>query len=186
MKLIAGVDEVGCGALVGNVISAAVILNPSVIIHGLADSKKLSNKSRLILYDEIKNKVRAWSIGRATAQEIDVLNILRASLLSMKRAVKNLTLQPDFLFIDGKYSINVAIPYISVIHGDILIPEISAASILAKVTRDKEMLELDNLFPQYVFAIHKGYPTKQHILMLIKHGPTSEHRFTFSPIKKLK
>jgi ribonuclease HII len=186
MKLIAGVDEVGCGALVGDVVSAAVILNPSIIIPGLGDSKKISNKNRLILFDEIKNKAKAWSIGRSTSKEIDYLNILNASLLSMKRAVDNLILKPNFVFIDGKYSINISIPSVSVIHGDNLISEISAASILAKVTRDKDMLELDSLFPQYGFAQHKGYPTKRHISMLIKYGPISQHRHTFSPIIKIK
>lgn len=186
MKLIAGVDEVGCGALVGNVVSAAVILSPSVVIPGLGDSKKISKKNRLILFSEIKKKAQAWSIGRATPKEIDFLNILNASLLSMKRAVNNLLLKPHFVFIDGKYSINISIPSISIINGDNLISEISAASILAKVTRDKEMLELDSLFPQYGFAQHKGYPTKKHISMLIKYGPISQHRYTFSPIKKIK
>lgn len=186
MKFIAGIDEVGCGALVGNVVSAAVILNPSVFIHGLKDSKKMSDKNRLFLFNEIINKAIAWSIGSATSKEIDTLNILNASLLSMKRAVDNLIYKPDFLFIDGKYSIQVPIPSISVIHGDILMPEISAASIVAKVIRDKEMLELHHLFPQYGFSDHKGYSTKKHVSMLMKYGPIPQHRHTFSPITKMR
>ncbi|WP_343377777.1 ribonuclease HII [Buchnera aphidicola (Formosaphis micheliae)] len=186
LNLAAGIDEVGLGALAGNVISAAVILNPLFPIFGLKDSKKLSFKKRLLFFHSIKNKAKAWSIGRSTSMEIDKLNVLQASLLSMQRAVNNLKVKPNFLFIDGKNKIDISIASISIVNGDNLINEISAASIVAKVIRDYEMLQLDKLFPQYGFAKHKGYPTKYHLDMLKKYGPISQHRFTFSSLIKLK
>jgi len=144
---IAGVDEVGRGPLVGAVVTAAVILDPANPIAGLADSKKLSEKRRLALYDEITEKALAWSLGRAEPEEIDQLNILHATLLAMQRAVAGLHLTPDFVLIDGNRCPALAMPAQAVIKGDSLVQEISAASIIAKVTRDREMAELDRLFP---------------------------------------
>jgi ribonuclease HII len=160
---IAGVDEVGRGPLVGAVVTAAVILDPARPIVGLADSKKLSEKRRLALYDEIVEKALSWSLGRAEPEEIDRLNILHATMLAMQRAVAGLHISPDFVLIDGNRCPALAMPSLAVVKGDSLVREISAASIIAKVTRDREMSELDVLFPQYGFAQHKGYPTALHM-----------------------
>lgn len=184
-KLIAGVDEVGRGPLVGAVVTAAVILDPERPITGLADSKKLSEKKRLLLAEEIKEKALAWSLGRAEATEIDQLNILQATMLAMCRAVQGLHIQPDFVLIDGNRipaALNIAAQ--AVVKGDSLVAEISAASILAKVARDQEMLLLHQKYPQYGFDRHKGYPTKLHLEMLEKYGILSEHRQSFAPVKK--
>lgn len=162
-RLIAGVDEVGRGPLVGAVVTAAVILDPANPITGLADSKKLSEKRRLALYDEIKEKALAWSLGRAEPEEIDQLNILHATMLAMQRAVAGLGIQPDYVLIDGNRCPALPMPSQAVVKGDSLVAEISAASIIAKVSRDQEMTELDLLFPQYGFAQHKGYPTALHM-----------------------
>ncbi|AIX74763.1 ribonuclease HII [Mixta calida] len=182
-RLIAGVDEVGRGPLVGAVVTAAVILDPARPIVGLADSKKLSEKRRLALYDEIKEKALAWSLGRAEPDEIDQLNILHATMLAMQRAVAGLTIQPDYVLIDGNRCPALPMPSMAVVKGDSLVAEISAASILAKVTRDREMAELDHVFPQYGFAQHKGYPTAQHLAMLTEHGATPHHRRSFAPVR---
>ncbi|KAF0859312.1 MAG: ribonuclease HII [Mixta calida] len=182
-RLIAGVDEVGRGPLVGAVVTAAVILDPARPIVGLADSKKLSEKRRLALYDEIKGKALAWSLGRAEPDEIDQLNILHATMLAMQRAVAGLTIQPDYVLIDGNRCPALPMPSMAVVKGDSLVAEISAASILAKVTRDREMAELDHVFPQYGFAQHKGYPTAQHLAMLTEHGATPHHRRSFAPVR---
>ncbi|WP_313360068.1 ribonuclease HII [Mixta calida] len=182
-RLIAGVDEVGRGPLVGAVVTAAVILDPARPIVGLADSKKLSEKRRLALYDEIKGKALAWSLGRAEPDEIDQLNILHATMLAMQRAVAGLTIQPDYVLIDGNRGPALPMPSMAVVKGDSLVAEISAASILAKVTRDREMAELDHVFPQYGFAQHKGYPTAQHLAMLTEHGATPHHRRSFAPVR---
>ncbi|QNU44274.1 ribonuclease HII [Mixta calida] len=182
-RLIAGVDEVGRGPLVGAVVTAAVILDPARPIVGLADSKKLSEKRRLALYDEIKGKALAWSFGRAEPDEIDQLNILHATMLAMQRAVAGLTIQPDYVLIDGNRCPALPMPSMAVVKGDSLVAEISAASILAKVTRDREMAELDHVFPQYGFAQHKGYPTAQHLAMLTEHGATPHHRRSFAPVR---
>ncbi|KGQ47858.1 ribonuclease HII [Gallibacterium anatis] len=184
-KLIAGVDEVGRGPLVGAVVTAAVILDPERPITGLADSKKLSEKKRLLLAEEIKEKALAWSLGRAEATEIDQLNILQATMLAMCRAVQGLHIQPDFVLIDGNRipaALNIAAQ--AVVKGDSLVAEISAASILAKVARDQEMLLLHQKYPQYGFDRHKGYPTKLHLEALEKYGILSEHRQSFAPVKK--
>lgn len=180
---IAGVDEVGRGPLVGDVVTAAVILDPARPIAGLADSKKLSEKRRVALYDEIKDKALAWCIGRANPEEIDRLNILHATLLAMQRAVAGLSITPDFVLIDGNRCPALAMPAQAVVKGDSLVQEISAASILAKVTRDREMTELDRLFPQYGFAQHKGYPTALHREKLMQFGATPHHRRSFAPVR---
>ncbi|MFC0309160.1 ribonuclease HII [Gallibacterium trehalosifermentans] len=184
-KLIAGVDEVGRGPLIGAVVTAAVILDPNQPILGLADSKKLSEKKRLILAEEIKAKALAWSLGRAEASEIDHLNILQATMLAMCRAVQGLAIQPDFVLIDGnRIPQALGIPAQAVVKGDSLVAEISAASILAKVARDQEMVELHQKYPDYGFDRHKGYPTAFHLEMLAKYGILPEHRRSFAPVKQ--
>ncbi|WP_312241341.1 ribonuclease HII [Pantoea sp.] len=184
-RLIAGVDEVGRGPLVGAVVTAAVILDPANPIAGLADSKKLSEKRRLALYDEITAKALAWSLGRAEPEEIDRLNILHATMLAMQRAVAGLAVQPDFVLIDGNRCPALPMSAQAVVKGDSLVAEISAASILAKVTRDREMAELDSLFPDYGFAQHKGYPTALHLEKLTQHGATPHHRRSFAPVRNI-
>ncbi|SFC69781.1 RNase HII [Pragia fontium DSM 5563 = ATCC 49100] len=181
---IAGVDEVGRGPLVGAVVTAAVILDPSNPIVGLADSKKLSEKKRLALYDEIKEKALSWSLGRAEPEEIDRLNILHATMLAMQRAVAGLSIQPDMVLIDGNRCPKLPMKSLAVVKGDSRVAEISAASILAKVTRDREMEELDLLFPQYGFAQHKGYPTALHLEKLSEHGATEHYRRSFAPVRR--
>ncbi|MCG7367792.1 ribonuclease HII [Pantoea sp. ACRSH] len=182
-RLIAGVDEVGRGPLVGAVVTAAVILDPTRPIQGLADSKKLSEKRRLALFDEIKEKALAWSLGRAEPEEIDRLNILHATMLAMQRAVAGLAITPDFVLVDGNRTPALPMPSQAVVKGDSLVAEISAASIIAKVSRDSEMAELDRLFPQYGFAQHKGYPTALHMEKLTLHGATPHHRRSFAPVR---
>ncbi|MBE5201278.1 ribonuclease HII [Pectobacterium quasiaquaticum] len=181
---IAGVDEVGRGPLVGAVVTAAVILDPTRPIVGLADSKKLSEKRRLALYDEIKEKALAWSLGRAEPEEIDQLNILHATMLAMQRAVAGLAVEPDFVLIDGNRCPALPMPAQAVVKGDSRVAEISAASIMAKVTRDREMVELDQRFPAYGFAQHKGYPTAFHLEKLAALGATEFHRRSFAPVKR--
>lgn len=184
-ELIAGVDEVGRGPLVGAVVTAAVILDPNNPIIGLTDSKKLSEKKRLLLAEEIKQKALAWSLGRAEAHEIDELNILHATMLAMQRAIKSLKIRPHFVLVDGNRLPALDIPARAVVKGDLLVAEISAASILAKVARDQEMRELDQQFPQYEFAKHKGYPTKLHLQKLAELGALPQHRRSFAPVRKL-
>lgn len=181
-KLIAGVDEVGRGPLVGAVVTAAVILDPNQPIEGLADSKKLSEKRRLALAEEIKAKALCWSLGRAEPDEIDQLNILHATMLAMQRAVAGLRIQPDFVLVDGNRIPTLPMSAQAVVKGDSLVAEISAASILAKVARDQEMDELDKQFPEYGFAQHKGYPTKLHFEKLESLGVTPYHRKSFAPV----
>ncbi|UEA16127.1 ribonuclease HII [Pasteurella canis] len=185
VELIAGVDEVGRGPLVGPVVTAAVILDPNKRIEGLKDSKKLSEKKRLLLAEEIKQKALAWSLGRAEPEEIDELNILHATMLAMQRAVKNLKISPHLVLVDGNRVPNLEIPAQAIVKGDSLVAEISAASILAKVARDQEMKELDQQYPQYAFAQHKGYPTKLHLEKLAEFGPLPQHRRSFAPVRKL-
>ena len=185
VDLIAGVDEVGRGPLVGAVVTAAVILDPNNPIEGLADSKKLSEKKRLLLAEEIKQKALAWALGRAEPEEIDELNILHATMLAMQRAVENLKIQPHFVLVDGNRIPQLPMPAQAVVKGDSLVAEISAASILAKVARDQEMMELDKLYPQYAFAQHKGYPTKLHLEKLAEFGVLPQHRRSFAPVRKL-
>ncbi|WP_407320982.1 ribonuclease HII [Dickeya ananatis] len=181
---IAGVDEVGRGPLVGAVVTAAVILDPNRPIVGLADSKTLSEKRRLVLYDEIREKALAWSLGRAEPEEIDTLNILHATMLAMQRAVAALPIAPDFVLIDGNRCPILPMPSQAVVKGDSRVAEISAASILAKVTRDREMEVLDQQFPEYGFAQHKGYPTAYHLEKLATLGATLHHRRSFAPVKR--
>ncbi len=181
---IAGVDEVGRGPLVGAVVTAAVILDPTRPIVGLADSKQLSEKRRLSLYDEIKEKALAWSLGRAEPEEIDQLNILHATMLAMQRAVAGLAIVPDFVLIDGNRCPALPMSAQAVVKGDSRVAEISAASIMAKVTRDREMVELDQRFPAYGFAQHKGYPTAFHLEKLAALGATELHRRSFAPVKR--
>ncbi|OTA16639.1 ribonuclease HII [Xenorhabdus vietnamensis] len=183
-NLIAGVDEVGRGPLVGAVVTAAVILDPANPITGLMDSKKLTEKRREALYLEIKEKALCWSLGRAEPEEIDQLNILHATMLAMQRAVEGLALTPDYVLIDGNRCPALAMPTQAVVKGDSLVAEISAASILAKVTRDREMAELDKQFPGYGFAQHKGYPTALHLEKLASLGATEHHRKSFAPVKR--
>ncbi|MEW7313698.1 ribonuclease HII [Buttiauxella gaviniae] len=182
--LVAGVDEVGRGPLVGAVVTAAVILDPAKPIVGLADSKKLSEKRRNALYDEIIEKALSWSLGRAEPEEIDQLNILHATMLAMQRAVAGLSVEPEYVLIDGNRCPALPMPSLAVVKGDSRVAEISAASIIAKVTRDREMAELDLCFPQYGFAQHKGYPTAFHLEKLAEHGATEHHRRSFAPVKR--
>ena len=183
-QLIAGVDEVGRGPLCGAVVAAAVILDPEKPIEGLTDSKKLTEKKRDLLFDEIKEKALAWALGRAEVEEIDELNILHASMLAMERAVNALSPAPDYALVDGNRCPNLPCPCEPVIKGDLTEPSISAASIIAKVTRDREMEELDEKYPGYGIAKHKGYPTKVHMEALEKLGPSEIHRKSFGPVKK--
>jgi ribonuclease HII len=194
---IAGVDEVGRGPLVGDVVTAAVILDPDNPIEGLMDSKKLSEKKRALLSIEIKQKAVAWSIGRASPQEIDTLNILHATMLAMQRAVAGLCVEPDFVLVDGNRcptflsAINetdqqsAKIASQAVVKGDARVAEISAASIIAKVARDDEMIALDKLHPEYGFAKHKGYPTKLHLEKIIEHGVLDCYRQSFKPVARV-
>ncbi|WP_337090674.1 ribonuclease HII [Proteus terrae] len=183
-NLIAGVDEVARGPLVGAVVTAAVILDPANPIKGLTDSKKLTEKKRNALYDEIKEKALCWAIGRAEPEEIDELNILWATMKAMERAVAGLSITPDMVLIDGNRCPKLPMASQAVIKGDSLVQEISAASILAKVTRDREMEELDKLYPDYGFAKHKGYPTVFHMEKLALLGATPYHRKSFAPVKR--
>ena len=184
LALIAGVDEVGRGPLVGDVVTAAVILDADNPIVGLTDSKKLSDKKRDLLFAEIQEKALYFAIGRATPAEIDQLNILHATMLAMQRAVASLTVQPEFVFIDGNRCPQLDMPSEAIVKGDLRVAEISAASILAKVTRDREMIALDRRHPEYGFAKHKGYPTKAHFAALEKLGVIPEYRKSFKPVKK--
>ena len=183
-NLIAGVDEVGRGPLVGAVVTAAVILDPANPIQGLMDSKKLTEKKRNALYDEIKEKALCWAIGRAEPEEIDKLNILWATMKATERAVAGLSITPDMVLVDGNRCPNLPMASQAVIKGDSLVQEISAASILAKVTRDREMEQLDKLYPDYGFAKHKGYPTAFHMEKLASLGATPYHRKSFAPVKR--
>ena len=183
--LVAGVDEAGRGPLVGSVVAAAVILDPNKPIQGLNDSKKLTEKKREKLFIEIQEKAIAWAIAEATHQEIDELNILQASLLAMRRAVEALKTVPEHVLVDGnKVPKGLSMSCDAVVGGDALHAEISAASILAKVTRDHEMVELDKQYPQFGFAKHKGYPTKAHFDAIAEHGVIDQHRRSYSPVKK--
>lgn len=182
---IAGVDEAGRGPLIGSVVTAAVILDPLRPILGLNDSKKLSAKKREQLFDEIQEKALAWSIAEASHLEIDQYNILHATMLAMQRAVHGLSLQPDLVRIDGNRCPELALPCQAVIGGDALHAEISAASILAKVTRDRQMQALDQQHPEYGFAKHNGYPTKAHLAAMQQYGVLAEHRRSYRPVQRL-
>ncbi|MHB1667202.1 MAG: ribonuclease HII [Thiomonas sp.] len=182
---VAGCDEVGRGTWAGPVVAAAVILDPHCPITGLADSKKLSSKRREILDIQIREHCLAWSLGRASAQEIDQINILQATLLAMQRAVAALKLQPDLVLVDGNRTPELPMPCQAIVGGDATQPAISAASIIAKVYRDRLMQSLAKDHPVYGFDRHFGYGTMQHRLALQRHGPCAEHRHSFSPIRQL-
>lgn len=184
-NFIAGVDEVGRGPLAGPVVAAAVILDPSQPIEGLTDSKKLTPAKREQLAQEIKQKALAWSISRAEIEEIDKINILQASLLAMKRAVESLSHFPDLALIDGNKLPELNCQMEAIIKGDSKEACISAASIIAKVARDNEMVEMDKLYPGYGFAKHKGYPTKQHREAIQELGICPIHRRSYAPVQKL-
>lgn len=181
---VAGVDEVGRGPLVGDVVTAAVILDPNNPIEGLNDSKKLSEKKRLALFPEIKEKALAWSVGRCSPTEIDELNILQATMVAMQRAIAGLKVQPDLTLIDGNRCPELPMDALAVVKGDLRVAEISAASIIAKVVRDQEMEELDKRHPEFGFAKHKGYPTKAHFEAIEQHGVIEQHRKSFKPVKR--
>lgn len=185
MQLIAGVDEVGRGPLAGDVVAAAVILNPKHTIDGIKDSKQLTERQRERLYEAITKHALSYAIGRASPAEIDQINILQASLLAMQRAVEGLSLTPTKVLVDGHYAPNIHCPVEAIIKGDQLVTAISAASILAKVTRDREMAALDRHYPGYGFATHKGYATQTHLDALRTLGPCEVHRQSFAPVREL-
>jgi ribonuclease HII len=178
-----GIDEAGRGPLAGPVYAACVVLDSAHPIDGLADSKQLSEKKRDTLAIAIKRYAVAWAIASATVQEIDRLNILQASLLAMQRAVAQLSFLPDLALVDGNQIPQLNCPARAIVNGDSLIPEISAASILAKTARDAEMMRLHQLFPLYGFDRHKGYPTQKHLMALQAYGACEIHRQSFAPVK---
>lgn len=182
--LFAGVDEVGRGPLCGDVVTAAVILDPNNPIPELDDSKKLTEKKRERLFVEIQEKALSYCIARSSVEEIDQINILQASLLAMKRAVEGLAIQPEHVLVDGNKIPAWNYPAEAVVKGDSRVAAIGAASILAKVTRDRELVALDNVYPGYGLAGHKGYPTKVHMEALARLGATPIHRRSFAPVKK--
>jgi ribonuclease HII len=185
-KLVAGVDEAGRGPLAGSVVAAAVILDDNRPIAGLTDSKKLSASQRQVLESEIKQNAMAWAIAEASHEEVDQINILQASLLAMRRAVLALGTRPGLVLVDGN-----RLPELdgyrmrAIVKGDLTEPCISAASILAKQYRDRQMLELDRIYPEYQFARHKGYPTRLHRELLKQHGVSPVHRRSFRPVREL-
>ncbi len=181
--LICGVDEAGRGPLAGPVVAAAVILDPRHPIAGLADSKQLSARARDELASRIRDRARAWAVASASVDEIDALNILQATLLAMRRAVTALEVEAELVLVDGMQCPALDLPARAVVRGDASVAEISAASILAKVTRDAEMLALHHLHPQYGFDRHKGYPTPEHLAALRAHGASLVHRRSFGPVR---
>lgn len=183
-ELVAGVDEVGRGPLCGAVVTAAVILDPLRPIEGLNDSKKLTEAKREALFPIIQERALAWCIARADVEEIDQLNILHATMLAMQRAVAGLSIQPDRVLVDGNRCPILPMRSEPVIQGDGRVPAISAASILAKVARDREMVELDMLYPGYGIAQHKGYPTPVHLAALRELGASIIHRRSFAPVRQ--
>lgn len=183
VRLLCGVDEVGRGPLIGAVVTAAVILDPTKPIAGLTDSKKLSEKRRYELSEQIKQQALCWALGRAEPEEIDQLNILHATMLAMRRAVAALSVTPEWVLVDGNRTTDFAVPATAVVKGDLLVPEISAASILAKVARDDEMQQLHQAHPQFGFADHKGYPTAAHLAAIRRYGVLPEHRRSFKPVR---
>ena len=182
--LVAGVDEVGRGPLCGAVVTAAVILDPSRPILGLNDSKKLTEARREKLYDEIIEKALSWHIARAEVEEIDELNILHATMLAMQRAVEGLHITPKMAMIDGNRCPKLTMPAEAVVKGDSKVPAIAAASILAKVSRDREMAAFELIYPGYGIGGHKGYPTPVHLEALARLGPTPIHRRSFAPVRQ--
>lgn len=185
IKFICGVDEVGRGPLVGPVVAAAVILPINYHLDGLNDSKKLSEKKREELYPKIIEECIAYGIGVIDAKTIDEVNIYEASKLAMIEAIKNLQTKPDYVLVDAM-KLNIDIPTAGLVHGDYISASIGAASIIAKVTRDNMMYELDKKYPMYGFKNHKGYPTKEHLYALEKYGPLDNYRFSYGPVKKYK
>ncbi len=184
-QLIAGVDEAGRGPLVGAVVASAVILDENNPVDGLNDSKKLTAAKREKLAEEIKLRAKAWAVASVEPAEIDRINILQASLLAMKQSVEALQITPDIALIDGNKTPQLACRTEAIVKGDARVAAISAASILAKVERDRQMAELHQQYPQYEFDRHKGYPTKAHMALLEAHGPCPEHRRSFGPVKRL-
>jgi ribonuclease HII len=180
-----GCDEAGRGAAAAEVYVAAVILNPDHTIKGLADSKKLSAHKRDILNEEIRLYALSWYIDKASVEEVERLNVLQATLLAMRRAVEGLKVRPDRVLVDGNRKPNLEIPVEAIVKGDAKIPAISAASILAKVARDRAMVEYHHLYPEYGFDVHKGYLTKRHMEALRKHGPCPIHRKSFFGVMTL-
>lgn len=184
-RLLAGVDEVGRGPLAGDVVACAVMLDPDRPIPGLRDSKALTEARREALAEEIKAGALAWSLGRCSVEEIDRLNILQASMLAMWRAVDGLALRPEFVAVDGNRLPKWTYSAQAVVKGDARVEVISAASIIAKVTRDQELVALGQAYPGYGFDVHKGYPTPQHLAALAKLGPCAAHRRSFAPVRRL-
>ena len=180
---VAGVDEAGRGALVGNVVAAAVILPAQFDLPGLTDSKKLSARQREVLFDAITAQALAWCAAAASPTEIDAMNIHHATLLAMRRAVEGLATPPQSVLVDGKFTPELAMPARAIVGGDASEACIAAASIIAKVTRDRQMMELDARFPGYGFAAHKGYGTKAHLAALTRLGATPEHRRSYAPVQ---
>jgi len=183
--IFAGVDEAGRGCICGDVVVAAVILDPSKKIIGLNDSKKITENKRKILFDEIIEKSLAFSIKYINSKTIDKLNILQASLVGMKKAVEGLKVKPKIVYVDGNHAPQLNMPVVKVIKGDQLIQSISAASILAKVARDQQMIDLHEKYPQYGYQSHKGYPTKFHLEKLSQYGILDCYRKTYKPIREL-
>lgn len=181
---LAGVDEVGRGPLIGSVVASAVILDPSRPIEGLADSKKLTAKKREALDVQIRERALAFAVAEASAAEVDQLNIYHATHLAMRRAIDALTPAAEYLLVDGNRLPGHELPGQAVVKGDARHSAIAAASILAKVARDAQMAELDLRYPDYGFARHKGYPTKEHLAALSAHGPLAEHRRSFAPVQR--
>jgi len=181
---LAGVDEVGRGPLIGSVVAAAVILDPSQPIDGLMDSKKLTARKRDMLNVQIRERALAFAVAEASAAEVDQLNVYHATHLAMRRAVDALAPQAEYLLVDGNRLPGHVIPGEAVVKGDARHSAIAAASILAKVARDAQMIELDMRYPEYGFARHKGYPTKEHLAALAAHGPLAEHRRSFAPVQR--
>lgn len=183
--IVCGVDEAGRGPLAGPVFAAAVVLDSKQIITGLKDSKKLSSKRRAILFDEITSKSKAYAIAFATVEEIDSLNILQATMLAMQRAVNALAITPNLALIDGSFSPHLSCSTLNLVKGDVYEPAISAASILAKVSRDRVLSAIGQIFPYYGFSKHFGYGTQAHLASLAEYGPCEHHRKSFAPIRRL-
>ncbi len=185
MRVVAGIDEVGVGPLAGPVVAAAVVLGPRHGLIGLADSKRLTERRRAHLAEEIKGRAQAWALGRAEVEEVDRLNVLHAAWLAMRRAVENLSLAPEFVLVDGVHLPTLPCPGRAIVRGDARVPVISAASIVAKVARDAEMCEWDAVYPQYGFAGHKGYGTAHHMAALARFGACPLHRKSFAPVRNV-
>lgn len=186
---VCGVDEAGRGPLVGAVVAGAVVLDPNKPIAGLKDSKKLTASKREFLYEQILENAKAWGVGEASPAEIDQINILQATMLAMRRAIEDLSIRlgswPDKALVDGNRCPELPIAAEAIVKGDAKEPAISAASIVAKVTRDRQMMHLHEQFPEYGFAQHMGYPTEAHFAALKQYGACSEHRRSFSPVRKV-